>query len=124
VSDEGHLQLARADKALVAAKLLYEAGLADDAVSRAYYAMFHGASALLESKRIDVSSHRGVMSAVGQEWVRTGRMDRALIRKLQDAFRRRQDADYAALSDLDEEDARELIAWAEEFLQAVRDLLG
>jgi hypothetical protein len=115
--------MAKSRQSLEAAKLLLNSGLSEDAISRAYYAMFHAAEALLEQRQIDVSSHRGVMSAVGQEWVRTGQLSRTLIRNLQDAFRRRQEADYATPSGLNQEDAAEVIQWAEEFLAAAQQLL-
>jgi len=44
----------------------------DFAVSRAYYTMFHIASAFLLSKKLSFSSHAGVIAAFGQHFARTG----------------------------------------------------
>jgi len=44
----------------------------DDAVSRAYYAVFHGISAVLLSKGIAFSSHSQVIGVFNREFVKTG----------------------------------------------------
>ena len=115
--------LEKASRSLEAARLLLTRGFYDDSVSRAYYAMFHTAEALLESKRLNVSSHRGVLSTIGAEFIRIGLLDRKHGRRLHIAFERRRDADYESRSECDETRASETIAWAEEFLEAARAVL-
>ncbi len=44
----------------------------DAAVARAYYAMFHAATAVLAVKGIKRSSHRGILSAFGEYLVKPG----------------------------------------------------
>jgi uncharacterized protein len=50
--------------ALRAADALLELGLANDAVSRAYYAAFHHARALLLMHNLDPKTHRGVIASL------------------------------------------------------------
>ena len=59
--------LERAEKALKSAKLLQENGEHEDAASRAYYAMFHAARALLFNKGISAKTHRGTISIFGEK---------------------------------------------------------
>lgn len=54
----------RADEALQATDTLLEAGFADFAVSRAYYAAFYAASALLLADGKMFRSHRGVLTLI------------------------------------------------------------
>ena len=50
-------QIKKAEEKLAAAKSLREDGFQDDAISRAYYVMFHAGSAALLSEGITVESH-------------------------------------------------------------------
>jgi len=58
--------LRRADKALLAAKFLLEKDLLEDSISRAYYAMFHAAQAILYTKGLKAKSHVGIKSLFGE----------------------------------------------------------
>jgi uncharacterized protein (UPF0332 family) len=64
----------RALDSLRAASTLLAAGFPDFAASRAYYAAFYAASALLLFARQTFSSHRGVLTLIHQDYVRTGRL--------------------------------------------------
>ena len=50
-------QISKSKEKLEAAKMLLREGFVDDAISRAYYSMFHAASAALLSEDITVESH-------------------------------------------------------------------
>ena len=113
-------QLEKAETSLAAAGHLLRGRFYEAAVSSAYYAMFHAAEALLEEKRLDVSSHRGVISAIGAEFVRIGLIDRKHGRRLHIAFERRREADYETDCKADESSASETINWAREFLDAAK----
>lgn len=64
--------LSKAEKALRSAKLLEENGELEDAVSRAYYAMFHAARAILFGKGLKAKTHRGTISLFGEKIVKEG----------------------------------------------------
>lgn len=60
---EKHLE--RAEEKLRSANLLFENKMFADAISEAYYAMFHAAKALLALKGIYPKTHAGVVSQFG-----------------------------------------------------------
>jgi uncharacterized protein (UPF0332 family) len=109
--------LSKARSNIEAAKLLLDKGFTEVAITRAYYAMFYCAQALLLEKGITGSSHKRVISAFGQYLVTTGEAPAELHRYLIEAQRERHVADYLAESSLTQEDAEEAVAQAEEWLE-------
>ena len=93
------------------------------AVSRAYYAMFYAATALLGSHGLWRSKHQGLITAFGEHFVRPGRVEPRYGRMLHDAFEMRLDSDYAPHPDLDEASAAKLIADAGDFVQCIVQML-
>lgn len=70
----------------------------DSAVSRLYYAMFYCAEALLRARGHSFSSHRAVISAFAQQFVKPGLLLKDFHRWLQTAFEKRQVGDYEFVS--------------------------
>ena len=66
----GH-RLSVAVERLNAAEVLFASGLYADAVSRAYYAVFSAARAMLATKSLDSRKHSGVISLFNQYFVKT-----------------------------------------------------
>ncbi len=58
--DEIELLIEKAEHKLNSATILFERGIYDDAISRAYYSMFYAAKALLSLKEEYPRTHRGV----------------------------------------------------------------
>lgn len=114
----------RSQEALSEATLLRDAGKATGAVSRAYYAAFHAARALLFSMGLEPRSHSGVRAMLGLHFVRSGRLEPRLAHALSHAARAREDADYDAAFVFTLEDADQAIGRAEEFIAAARALLA
>jgi len=56
------------------------------AVARAYYAMFHAATAVLAVKGIKRSSHHGILSAFGEYLVKPGLIKQEFHLYLREAF--------------------------------------
>ena len=113
----------KADQSLSAAELLLKEGYGDFAASRAYYAMFYAAEALLLERGQAYSSHKAVISAFGVEFVRTAQMDPALHRALIEAQTLRQTGDYETGTPITEAEARQTIAAARSFLLAATQRL-
>jgi uncharacterized protein (UPF0332 family) len=65
VTPEQQGLLEKTARSLQAARLLNEEGLAEFAVSRAYYAMFYVAEAFLEGEGLSFSRHSAVIAAFG-----------------------------------------------------------
>lgn len=57
--------LSRADVCLREARALYDASLPYGAASRAYYAVFHAARALLFSAGLEATTHKGTVVLLG-----------------------------------------------------------
>jgi len=115
--------LAKAERFVTSARLLTDSGDLDSAVSRVYYAAFYVAEALLDALDISFSSHRGVISAFGQEFARKGRLDPCFHRLLITAFEKRQQADYWVKTGLQPDEVAELLAETRSFIDAAKDWL-
>lgn len=115
--------LDRSSQELRAARLLVQEGLTPMAASRAYYALFYTAEALLFEEGLQFSSHGELQSAFGKEFSKTGRLDPKFHRYLLDAYDQRQDADYEASSDPSQEEIGKVIGWGDEFLEAAKKFL-
>ena len=66
----------------------------DSCVSRCYYAMFFMAEAVLLTKDLRASSHKGVISLFGEHFVKAGIFERELGKALNDAYDQRLIGDY------------------------------
>lgn len=97
---------------------LIDAEFPEQAISRAYYGVFHAAVAALLSLGEARSKHSGVLSAFGRLVVHEGGFDRDLAQVLRDLFEERNDVDYG-LEDPTVEEARARLARAERFVEAV-----
>lgn len=115
--------LLRAEKALRSAKLLEENGEPEDAVSRAYYAMFHAARAILFSKDVKAKTHRGTISLFGEKIVKEGVLSREFADMLRKALDLRQKSDYELYAELNEELVKEVIKNAGKFVEKIKELL-
>jgi uncharacterized protein (UPF0332 family) len=74
-SEEVKALLHKARRSLDAAKELFSKGYYDFAVSRAYYAMFYSAEAVLLTKDLKFKKHSAVISGFGKEFVKTGEFE-------------------------------------------------
>ncbi len=123
-SGPASLELARARTSLEAARLLGDAGLAADAVSRAYYAIFHAASALVASIGRSARTHEGLRALVGEHFIRTGLLAPEHGRTLSRIAGDRNDADYNVAAVFTRADVDEDIARATTFVEAVARLVA
>ena len=118
---EGLLRKARRN--LRSARVLLADGDYDSAVSRAYYAMFHVAEALLLSKGLAYSKHSAVIAAFGKEFAKTGILPVDFHAHFREAAEARNISDYQAVSHVTEEAALQHISRAEQLLAAAEGLL-
>lgn len=110
--------LEKARRSLRAAERLLHDGDRDFAVSRAYYAMFYVAQALLLTKDIRRSKHSGAIAAFNEHFVQTGTLPQRFFLMLRDGFEDRGEGDYG-LTVISEEQARAGIATAREFVDEI-----
>lgn len=117
LAEEVAAMLAKSQRYIESAELLRRHGDFDSAVSRLYYAMFYGAEALLLSIGKTFTSHRAVVSAFGENFIKSGLLPKEMHQWLHRAFEKRQISDYDYLTNITESEVRELQEKAESFLQ-------
>ena len=101
-----------------ASKLLLDHGFYDSAVSRAYYAMFSVARALLLTKGIKAKTHRGIIAKFSQEFVKTGIFPEEMATMLAISESLRERGDYSPTPNtIPREKAEETVKYAEEFIE-------
>lgn len=120
--DQGEL-LQEARDSISAARVLLDAGYPGYAASRAYYAMFYVAEALLEGEGLAFSKHSAVIAAFGQQFALTGRVPVEFHRFLIEAAELRHAGDYGPRASVAADQAEEQIARAERFIQLAEDLI-
>lgn len=91
-------QIEKSEDKLKAARSLLNDGFFDDAISRAYYAIFHAASAVLLSEGMTVESHSALKTVFGLRFIRSGRIDRRFGRILSRLKDERENGDYDIFS--------------------------
>jgi uncharacterized protein (UPF0332 family) len=111
--------LKRARKYLRTAGILITEKDYESSVSRSYYAMFYSAEAALLSKGLTFSSHKGVLSAFSERFVRSGIFPKEMSKELYRAFEKRQLGDYEYTFVIEEEEAREILKSAKFFVNNI-----
>lgn len=124
MKEESNLLLLRAEEAIESADLLLEQGYLADSISRAYYAMFYIAEALLNEKDLSFSKHGNVHGAFGEHFIKTGILDKKYHKWLLEAFSRRVASDYDAAAKFQSSSVKTMIDQAWEFLEAARNFLA
>ena len=114
----------RAEQAVKAAQKLFLDGYYDFAASRAYYAVFYAASALLLQEGLEFRKHSGVIAAIHQRFIKTGRMEKEFGKNLNWLFELRSIGDYGVTTHVPAADAEQAINTATDFLQKVRTILS
>ena len=100
----------KSKRSLEAARLLHAKGDYDFAVSRAYYALFYTAEALLLMKGKSFSKHSAVISAIYQFYVKDGELDKKYHQILDRSFDLRNDADYLILDGISLDTSQKMLA--------------
>jgi uncharacterized protein (UPF0332 family) len=100
------IQIEKSNEKLKAAKVLLKEGLVDDAISRAYYSMFHAASAVLFAEGITVESHSALKTMFGLHFIKTGKIDKKYGRWLNKLKDERENGDYDIFTSFDFGDAK------------------
>lgn len=105
------------------AKYLLEKDARRSASSRAYYAMFHAAKAILESLGESPKSHKGVISLFGERIVKDGLADKIFGRYLSEGLSGRITSDYESLTLPERKEVEERISHAEKFLDEIERII-
>lgn len=115
--------LTKAKRSVSAARRLLDAGDADFAASRAYYAMFYAAEALLLIKQFTFKRHSAVISSLGEHFVVTGILPTEHHQNLIAAQYARNAGDYLTDAPLTPKSVQQHIENAGKFIHAVETIL-
>lgn len=121
--EEVRANVERCRDSLDAARKLLALGHYDAAASRAYYAAFHAATAVLVSKGLKFRKHRGLIAAVHRDLVQHGLVSKDAGRALSDLFEVRGVGDYGGPERVAAEEARRAVGFAESFVEETLRLL-
>jgi len=119
-ADEITANLERAEQSIQAARQLASGGYYDFAASRAYYAAFYAATAVLLNEGLELSKHSAVVASIHQRFVKTGKLDKEQGKALSWLFELRSIGDYGGTVHVSRGDAEEAIQAAERFLAAMK----
>jgi len=113
----------RAEASIRAAEELNVGDYYDFVASRAYYAVFYAATALLLCEELEFSKHSGVIASIHQRFVKTGKLDEKCGKDLNWLFELRGVGDYGATTHVSQQDAAKAIRAAANFLSATKSLI-
>ncbi len=113
----------RVGEKLKSANLLFESDMFADAISEAYYAMFHASKALLALRDIFPRTHAGVVSQFGLQFVNEGLIEELYATSLAKAGTKREKADYDIYYAPSKEEAESVIEDAEKFLKRIKEAI-
>ena len=116
-------QIALASEELGVADQLIATGHPRIAVTRAYFAAFHAACALLYAHGHEPRTHAGTLHLFNLHFVKTGQFEPATSRLLSRLQAFREQADYGAAFVIDEAGAREETSAARAFVDRVREAM-
>ncbi len=115
-------RLERANQTLQDAKLLLvQGGTPASIINRSYYAMFYAVLALLVTVDRETSQHSGVISAFDEMFIKRNVFPKEMSKMFHRAFDLRQTGDYEDVTDIDLEQAEQVLKSAEEFIKTIEE---
>ncbi len=124
MKDETNELMQKAYDSLKVAEMIGQQGYYGFAASRAYYAMFYAAEAMLLERGLTFSSHSAVIASFGKEFSKTKELDQKYHRYLIDAEDYRNQGDYGVGKEVTFSQYQDSINWAKEFIAAAKTYLG
>lgn len=116
-------QAKRGQEALAEAKHLLEGSFFNGAITRAYYAAYHFARALLFLKGLEPKTHRGVIRLLSLHFVKPGILEDSVADHLPRLETFRELSDYDAAVQFTRNEAEVKIQQAEVFIAECRKIL-
>jgi uncharacterized protein (UPF0332 family) len=124
MTNEQRALMRKARASLEAARALQGLGFFDFTASRAYYTMFYMAEAMLLQEGLSFSKHSAVIAAFGRQFAQTDVALAAYHRYLIDGQVSRNIGDYDIGPGISEDDARQQIDRAQNFVDLAKSKLG
>lgn len=112
-------ELEKAKNCTSQAQVLFDNNFYDGAISRAYYAIFHYAKALLFSAGFEPKTHAGLVHLFNLHFIKNGRFDKRFSTILSHAQKAREESDYFPEIPFTKEEAEERLREVETFGQQI-----
>jgi len=112
--EEIEANLERSEASLNATRTLIAEDHFDFAASRAYYAVFYAATALLLAQGLEFSRHSGVITAIHRDFVKPGKLNQQFGKDLNWLFELRSVGDYGETRHVPQEDAEKALKAAKD----------
>ncbi len=116
-------RIATAQQRLQAARLLFDKGFTNDALSKSYYAIFAAAKALLASEGLQSKKHSGVISLFNKHFVKPGLVPKKFSKIITQARDERELSDYDDFFEAGQDETADQIKNAESFINMAIGLL-
>ena len=120
---EIELFVKKANKYIKSSELLLNYGDYESSVSRAYYSMYYMGKAVLLLKNRKPKTHSGVISEFSKYFIKTNVLSKALIESLKKGFEARKLGDYNIDTEIDKEEANDLLLSAKNFCDDIEEYL-
>lgn len=117
-------KLKKADESLKAAEILLANGLAGEAISKLYYAVFNVANALLVKSNLAPKTHSGVKSLFHKEFILSGIIEYELGKLYDNLLARRFEADYESFALIDENDMPQYVSGVKKLIAKAKHIAG
>ena len=117
-------RLERAEETMKEVSILAKESHFNAAVNRLYYACFYAASALMVANSIVTSSHAGIKTMLGMNFVSKGLLSIEQGKTFSRLFEIRHSGDYDDFVYCDQEMIDEYTPKARDFINSIRDLLN
>lgn len=118
---QAFLLIENAEERIKSANILLENKLYNDAISRAYYAFFDAANALLVTKGLMAKTHAGVINLFSMHFIKTKQVPVEYIKYFRQAKTAREEADYELLKKFNKQETQDIINTAEGFIKFIKD---
>lgn len=114
----------KAERYVSSARLLHDDGDNISAVSRAYYAMFFMARALLKQKNVAPKTHAGIVNQFGLHLVKNGSVEARYGSLFRQAQQLREMGEYAeSMHEISASEAAEIVGAAGNVVERMREEL-
>ncbi len=120
--DLAKYRLEKTKNTLLDAKQFIGKASLESVVNRIYYSAFYAVNALLIAKGLSSSKHSGVRSLFNKEVVKNGLIEKQYGKFYSDMYNKRQKGDYQDFVSFEEEEVKEWLGTAEEFINRLEKL--
>ncbi|MFA0833864.1 MAG: HEPN domain-containing protein [Methanobacterium formicicum] len=119
---EWQKHLERAEE-LICSPVLFENEMFNDALSEAYYSLFHAANAILSFKDLHPRTHKGLIAEFGLQFVATDIIEVDHGKNLAKTEEKCEKADYDVFYRVSKEKAESIIEDAQNFFERIMNAI-